>query len=150
MKKIKFYIISKCSPTASDEEFTKNICTYVNRKKDIGEYVTDKIIVENYEHYKTWLSTHFENGEDTNETRLEYIKNVVDWNQFNDYCIRSAYLSPRAVTMILRMFHKCVPVGATYEMDEEVDYLTAYFKKCSEILTRDFKKQKEENDHGNQ
>lgn len=128
MRKITLYVISKCPLNATDEEFAANMCTVVSKKKHIGEYVANKLIVDNYNHYLSWLQTHYPDAEDDDDKRKEYLRNVVDDEQFKAYCVKTTQYTLDGLASAFRIFNKCIPVGTSYETLTEVTTITEYLR----------------------
>lgn len=122
MKKIKFYVISNCKPSASINEFNNNICTIVTKKKHIGEYVSRKAIKDHKEHYIAWLKNH--NLIDNSESRNKYLSLLVADQDpsITNISIRQQTYSSEVVAAVFRMFNKCAPVGCSYEIEQEKEY----------------------------
>lgn len=140
MRKITLYVISKCPLNATDDEFAENICTIVSKKKHIGEYVADKLIVDNYDHYTSWLRAHFPGKEDTDSTRCIYLKNVVDNEQFKEYCVKTTQYTIDGLASAFRIFNKCVPVGASYETEGEVSAIAEYLNSILKDVEKEVDK----------
>ena len=130
MRKITLYAISKCPINSSDEDFIKNLCTLVSNKKDISEYLLNKVIIDNWSHYCRWVELHYADREDDFEKRRKYINVVLEGPKaFKDYCIKKQQYTPDRIASIFRIINHCVPVGASYEKDNEVEALNQFFQE---------------------
>lgn len=128
MKKINLYAISKCPAKAEDEDFMSNLCTIVSRKKEVGEYIFNRVIIDNYDHYSRWLTLHYVDGNDTHDRRKEYIVNVLDYpNVFKDFYVKKMTYTADSVASLLRITCGCLPVGCGYEKDSEVNAIIQSF-----------------------
>ena len=58
MGKIKLYMVSMCTVDSDTDTFIDNLCTIVSSKKEITEYVKNKIIEDHKEHYNSWIKLH--------------------------------------------------------------------------------------------
>ena len=146
MKKISLYAIAKCPSTASNEEFLNHLCTFVSRKKDINEYITCKIFVENYGHYKQWMEIHYPGKEMDEENKLEYLHDVVGEDAFKEYGVKKITYNRDGLAAAFRLLNKCIPVGTSYETPAEVSTIADYL----EALTKFKDAQKEVNKDANQ
>ena len=133
MRKLSFYTVSKCGPESTPEEFTKNICTVVCKKKQITEYICRKAIVDAWEHYSRWLPMH--DKEDSLESQEEYIDLVLGGKPkvLSEYRFRKENFTPESIASLLRIMDHCVPVGTSYETELEVQTITEYFNALLHI-----------------
>ena len=129
-KKIVIYSISECPITASNEDFINNICTFVSDKKHIQDYIINRSIIKNWSHYNAWLKCH--DKQDDKKSRYEYIIMCLGWEEtFNKFCVKKQVYNSDGIATILRIMNRCLPVGAEYESEDEINILTNYF---SEIM----------------
>jgi hypothetical protein len=142
MKKIVLYVISKCSLGSSDEEFLKNVCTFVCSKKDIREYISNKLLVENYSHYKSWLSLHYNSDHDIPSRRAEYLRTVINPEEFTKYSFKKNTYTVPGIASIFRILNGCIPVGASYESDAELKSLTNFFYELNKELYKEDQEEK--------
>lgn len=140
MRKITLYVISKCPLTASAEEFAENMCTIVSKKKYIGEYVANKLIVDNYDHYISWLQNHYPEEDDDDIRRKEYLRNVIDDEQFKGYCVKTTQYTLDGLASAFRIFNRCIPVGASYETATEVTTITEYLRSILKNVEKEVDK----------
>lgn len=134
MKKISLYVISKAPLKSSDEEFRKNIVTFVVKKNQILEYINKKLIVNHYDHYKQWCELQKLN-ENTAEAEAAYIKMCgQNWSEYGQYTFKKFTYTINEIASIFRIMNKCVPVGATYETNSEVEYMNDYLTYYQEIV----------------
>lgn len=143
MKKIKLYAISTAPVTATDEEFRKNIVTFVKTKPDILEYVNKKLIVDHYDHYKSWCRFHNLN-EESLEAQIAYLDKVGHtWEDTSKYSFKRYVYSIDEIASIFRIVNKCPPVGASYETDTEIEYMRNYLMYYQQFMDILNKKEKE-------
>ena len=129
-KKIVIYCISECSITASNEEFINNICTFISNKKYIQDYIVNRSIVKNWDHYVSWLECH--DKKDDKQSKYDYISMCLGWQEtFSKFCVKKQVYNSDGIATILRILNRCLPVGAEYESEDEINILTNYF---SEII----------------
>ena len=133
MKKISLYVISKSSIEATDEEFRQNIVTFVPKKNQILEYINKKLIVNHYDHYKQWCNLNA--LVDTVEAEKEYIKTCgKTWDDYAQYTFKKFTYTIDEIASIFRIMNKCIPVGASYETNSEIEYMNEYLNYYQEIM----------------
>ena len=135
MKKITLYTISKCPLNSTEEEFINNICTVVSNKKHVGEYLINKVIIENWSHYSRWLELH--EKQDVSLTRKEYIQTVLNGaEEFRKYTVKKQIYTDNGIAAILRMTNRCIPVGCSYESAIEIETLARYYDEVLDSLKK--------------
>ena len=100
--------------------------TILNKLSDIDEYISRRILVDNYTHFKSWCELHDHDPEDKSVMQ-EYIQSILsgltpdDLKQY-DFVVKTAVYDPNRLSSLLRMFYSCVPLGCSWEQPSEVIY----------------------------
>lgn len=120
MGKITLYMVSICTLNSDEDTFIDNLCTIVSSKKEVEEYVKNKIIDDHKEHYNSWVKLH--NKTDTAKTRAEYIDLLFqdDPDSIPMFTVRKETYNAKGLASIFRIYNECVPLGCSYESNEEV------------------------------
>lgn len=137
MKKIKVYAISRCPLGAPPEEFTKNLCTYVCKKKQIQEYIINRLVADNYTHYTKWLELH--GAVDSLQTRLEYLSILFEdkQNLGSEFTIKEEYYTAEGLAALLRLSNGCTPIGSSFDTKAEIDYYLSYAKEILKTVNKE-------------
>ena len=135
-KKIVIYSISECPITASNEDFINNICTFVSDKKHIQDYIVNRSIVKNWNHYVSWLECH--DKKDDKQSKYDYISMCLGWQEtFSKFCVKKQVYNSDGIAAILRILNHCLPVGAEYESENEINILTNYVNQIIDKIKND-------------
>ena len=68
----------------NNDEFIEHMCTIVSNKKHIQEYIINKSIIENWQHYVSWLELH--DKSDNWESKCDYMTICLGWEEtFSKY-----------------------------------------------------------------
>lgn len=135
-KKIVIYCISECPITASNEEFINNICTFISNKKHIQDYIVNRSIVKNWDHYVSWLECH--DKKDNKQSKYDYISMCLGWQEtFSKFCVKKQVYNSDGIATILRLLNHCLPVGAEYESEDEINLLTGYVNEILDKIKND-------------
>lgn len=135
-KKIVIYSISECPITASNEDFINNICTFVSDKKHIQDYIVNRSIVKNWDHYVSWLECH--DKKDDKQSKYDYISMCLGWQEtFSKFCVKKQVYNSDGIAAILRILNHCLPVGAEYESENEINILTNYVNQIIDKIKND-------------
>ena len=120
MGKIKLYIVSMCTVDSDSDTFIDNLCTIVSSKKEITEYVKNKIIEDHKEHYNSWIKLH--DKKDNSATRAEYIDLLFqdDPDSIPMFTVRKETYDAKGLASVFRIYNRCMPIGCSYESNEEV------------------------------
>ena len=106
-KKIVIYCISECPITASNEEFINNICTFISNKKHIQDYIVNRSIVKNWDHYVSWLECH--DKKDDKQSKYDYISMCLGWQKtFSKFCVKKQVYNSDGIATILRILNHCL------------------------------------------
>lgn len=135
-KKIVIYCISECPITASNEEFINNICTFISNKKHIQDYIVNRSIIKNWDHYVSWLDCH--DKKDDKQSKYDYISMCLGWQEtFSKFCVKKQVYNSDGIAIILRLLNHCLPVGAEYESEDEINLLTGYVNEILDKIKND-------------
>ena len=139
MRKISLYAISDCPVTASNKEFLENLCTFVYKKKDIYEYLLNKLIIENFSHFHSWLEMRYPNFEtmtykEEDEAKQKYAENVLGEEAFGRFTVKKQTYTPEGIACVFRIMNGCIPVGAKYESEVELETLSAMAESIAQEL----------------
>lgn len=139
MRKISLYAISDCPVTASNKEFLENLCTFVYKKKDIYEYLLNKLIIENYSHFHSWLEMRYPNFEtmtykEEDEAKQKYAEDVLGEEAFERFTVKKQTYTPEGIACVFRIMNGCIPVGAKYESEVELETLSAMAESIAQEL----------------
>ncbi len=118
MRKIKVYAICENIDNALD-----NIYTIVATKKQVNEYIMNRSYLEYLPHYLTWCELHNENSE-LKETFIKYL-DIVHRDDCIEFKVIKLKYTVNTLCSLLRTLSECVPVGTSYELEEEfTNFLT--------------------------
>ena len=112
----KFYVVLDKNGETSFEK----LLTIVTTKKQVREYIFKHLYLTHIEHFRQWCKNH--NYEDTTEVFADYLERV--WGieeSYENYEVIERKLSPDEIAYSLRVSSACMPVGASYEYQEEQD-----------------------------
>lgn len=118
-KTIKLYAV--CENCATPDEALNNIHTIVAKEKQADEYVLNRLYCEYAPHFNAWCELH---NEDSSliSTFKKYIAIVYENEPFYRFSVIELKYDKAALCSLLRMFSGCIPVGASYELEEEHKY----------------------------
>lgn len=89
--------------------------TLVDSIKDAQEYILNKIIKDNINHYNSWSNLKHLDPNVLN-TKLIYIEEVLkDTKEMCKYSIFSLFYKAKDICTIMRMFNSCEPINCSYE-----------------------------------
>ena len=116
-KKFKFYLVCE----ADNDESIVCVCSTVN---EIGEFINSKILVDHFDHYKSWCELKNIDFNDITSKRtylINYFNNSSEetLDKYN-YIIKKINYDKNTVAAVLRILHGYVPLGCSYETPEEV------------------------------
>lgn len=139
MRKISLYAISDCPVTASNKEFLENLCTFVYKKKDIYEYLLNKLILEHFSHFHSWLEMKYPNFEnmtykEEDEAKQRYAEDVLGEEAFMRFTVKKQTYTPEGIACVFRIMNGCIPVGAKYESEVELETLSAMAESVAQEL----------------
>ena len=121
MKKIKVYAV--CKNCGTRDESLKNIYTILEKKKQALEYTLEytlcRLHIEYQSHFDAWCELHNEDSSLV-DTFKRYMEKVHNNEPYNDFVIISLLYDKKSLCSLLRILSGCIPVGASYELDEEV------------------------------
>lgn len=127
MKKLAFYIVSQA---IKDKDI---LCSIVCSKDEAREYILNKTILANFEHYSRWCELKELNPKSF-ETKAKYIQVVQPESE--TYKVKKILFTQSGLASILRMFNGCIPVGAKYETGEEILYIEEMYKNYLNLEAR--------------
>lgn len=134
-RKITLYTISKCPITSSNDEFIEHMCTIVSNKKHIQEYIINKSIIENWQHYVSWLELH--DKSDNWESKCDYMTICLGWEEtFSKYSVKKQVYNQDGIAAMLRVLYRCLPTGSSYETETELNVMTTYLNEVAEKLKK--------------
>lgn len=94
-----------------------NIYTIVSTMKEALEYIRNRLIIDNQEHFELWCNLH--NCDDREETsKVNYISTVLTESDFKYGAVKAFYTKDK-LTAILRMGSNCIPIGCSFDTKEE-------------------------------
>ena len=134
-KKFKIYAVGLKS------EPDKFIC-YCNNKKEATEYAYNFLKLKNYEHFCQWC-IYEELDKKSPEAFFQYYTKVISLEEKADYVIHKIYYKKKDISLLLRIFGKCIPLGCSYESEFEHFYFKAQeekLQKLNDILNKDLNK----------
>lgn len=118
MRKIKVYAV--CKNCETKDKSLANIYTILAKKKQALEYTLCRLYIEYQPHFNSWCELH---NKDSSliDTFKEYMAKVYNNEPYNDFVIISLSYDKPSLCSLLRMLSGCIPVGASYEFDEEIN-----------------------------
>lgn len=124
------YVISNCPLGSPQEEFVQKVCSIVCDKKQVREYVVNRLIIDNWQHYMNWVQLHYgDNLYDDPHRKETYVKDVVPIDSgIRNFSFIEKIYNPADIASILRVSNKFIPVGASYEYDSEIRILQKIYE----------------------
>lgn len=134
MKKIKLYVISRCREGSSEEDFNKNICSIVSSKKQIQEYILNKVINDHRTHYSLWLSNHGLKDNDQSKNIYVNLRLAGGDPSVEEFCVREQIYNTSGIAAMFRIFNKCEPIGCSYETRSEKEYYAWFVQEITKTM----------------
>lgn len=126
------YLVYDCQGN-DDANFSELLpLTIVKNIKEFNEFVSRYILVKNYTHYKMWCELRKYDPEN-DDIAYEYLQ-TCHIEDFYNYCAVKVKYSKDNLLSILRMFNKCMPVGASYETDLERTYMNSIIEETMNLI----------------
>lgn len=117
-KKFIFYLVC-------DTDKDETILCVCNKLKEISEFVNTKILVDHFDHYKSWCELKqldINNMDSKREYLINYITNSPEGalTKYN-YIIKKIDYDKDSISAVLRILHGYIPLGCSYELPNEVE-----------------------------
>lgn len=116
------------------------IYTIVNSFDECRTYLTNLLKITEKEHFELWCENHLLDAS-KESSWLRYVDESLKDKIDNTYLIGKYVYPLSQITSILRMFHRCQPMGCEFESDKEYAY---YLKGLAEDRIRNVLMQNED------
>ena len=114
-EKLTTFIIVTDAGTKTTE--VKNIYTIVTTEDQANEYIRKRLILDNQEHYGMWCDLHGYDPE-SEDIIEKYISTILTEKDYKYGMLDVGYTKEK-LAAILRIASTCIPVGCSYDLDEE-------------------------------
>lgn len=113
-------LIAVCEYCKTPEESLSRIYTIVNTKKEAREYILCLLHLRYFSHFDAWCELHNQD-KDSKDVFNDYIYKVYDGEPFNEFALVNLYYTKQQLCSLLRKLAQFIPVGASYELDDEIE-----------------------------
>lgn len=133
-----------------DKNNPKKFLTVVLNEKQAYEFLTTFLQIMDADTFVAWCNTNNLNPREIDSWK-QFAQTQYILDKLKNYEIKKLSYKKEEIASIIRMFCQCVPIGCSYDLDAEYNYLQQKMEIITDnnenwkTLLNDFKKELEDN-----